>query len=111
MMLASTKHMTASPRGHYISQFGKIDLFLVLVLPVFIAATVGAAQFPAGFAGDAQHTAIYEAAAQPLNIIRWTTSINLSNTGAYGHYGAPLVTANNTVIVPVKTATGFRLSA
>jgi hypothetical protein len=66
---------------------------------------------PTSFAGNAQHTAVFDVPAQPLNSIHWSTSINLSNTGAFAHYGAPLVTASNTVLVPVKTAGGFQISA
>lgn len=62
------------------------------------------------FAGNAQHTSNYPAPAQNLNTIKWTASIDLNNTGALIHYGAPLVTANNTVLAAVKTATdGFRV--
>ena len=56
------------------------------------------------FGGNSQHTAVYQTAAQDLNRIRWSTSIDLDNTGAFAHYGAPLITASNTVIVPVKIA-------
>ncbi|PYI86841.1 MAG: hypothetical protein DME26_08190, partial [Verrucomicrobia bacterium] len=64
------------------------------------------------FAGNAQHTAIFQPAAQNLNAIRWQTSIDLNASGAFAHYGAPLITAANTVIVPVKTASnGFQVSA
>jgi hypothetical protein len=64
------------------------------------------------FAGNSQHTAIFEPAARELNGIRWTTSIDLNNTGAFAHYGAPLITPANTVLVPVKTATdGFQINA
>ena len=61
------------------------------------------------FAGNAQHTANYQPAAQPLNRIQWSTPNDL-NPGDFAHYGSPLVTAANTVVVPVKTATdGFRV--
>ena len=61
------------------------------------------------FGGNAQHTSVYQPAAQTLNQIRWTTTIDL-NPGDLAHYGSPLVTAANTVFVPVKTATdGFRV--
>src|SRR4030095_10944365 len=65
------------------------------------------------FAGNAQHTSSYAAPAQNLNTFRWTASIDLNNTGALIHYGAPVITAANTVLVPVKTgATGsFQVSA
>ena len=51
--------------------------------------------------------------AQNLATFKWITSIDLNNTGALIHYGAPLVTAANTVLVPVKTgaAGGFQVSA
>jgi hypothetical protein len=65
------------------------------------------------FAGNAQHTSVYAPAAQTLDLIKWSTSIDLNNTGALIHYGAPLVTAGNTVIVPVKTGAtdGFQVTA
>jgi len=63
------------------------------------------------FAGNAQHTAIYQPAARNLNRILWSTSIDLNNTGAYAHYGAPLISASNTVVVPVKIAgNGFQIN-
>jgi len=64
------------------------------------------------FGGNAQHTSNYPVSAQPLNTIKWTASIDLNNTGALIHYGAPLVTTANTVLVPVKTAIdGFEVDA
>jgi len=64
------------------------------------------------FAGDAQHTANFGPAAQDLNTIHWSTPIDLNNTGAFAHYGAPLITSANTVLVPVKTASnGFQINA
>ncbi len=64
------------------------------------------------FAGNAQHTAIFETSAQDLNGIHWTASIDFDNSGTQTHYGAPLVTPSNTVLVPVKTSTGgFRVDA
>lgn len=64
-----------------------------------------------GFAGDSHHTATSTVASQALNRIRWQTSVDLnpqySGTNLLIHYGSPLVTTSNTVIVPVKTgATG-----
>ncbi len=64
------------------------------------------------FAGNAQHTAIFNPAARDLNAIHWSTSIDLNNTGVPAHYGAPLITAANTVLVPVKIAgDGFQIKA
>ena len=63
------------------------------------------------FGGDAQHTGRFTAPAQNLSLLKWSTDIDF-NAGAIAHYGSPLVTANNTVLVPVKTATnGFRIDA
>ncbi|HEY7474764.1 MAG TPA: Ig-like domain-containing protein [Vicinamibacterales bacterium] len=64
------------------------------------------------FAGNAQHTSIFETPAVDLNVIRWSTSIDLNQSFRNAHYGAPLVTSSNVVLVPVKTATdGFQVSA
>src|SRR4051794_29859829 len=65
--------------------------------------TIPAGSVPS-FAGNAQHTAIYQPTVPSLNRIRWSATIDFNNTGDLAHYGAPLVTAANTVIAPVKTA-------
>jgi hypothetical protein len=71
----------------------------------------GAGSVPT-FAGNAQHTANFGPVAQDLNAIHWSTSIDLNNTGGFAHYGAPLITSANTVLVPVKTASdGFQINA
>ena len=65
-------------------------------------------------AHDAQHTAVSSVASQPLNTIHWHVPVDLDPpTGEiFIHYGSPLVTAANTVIVPVKTgANSFRVEA
>jgi len=63
------------------------------------------------FAGNAQHTSLYQPTAQNLNTIRWSTTIDF-NPGDFAHYGSPLVTSANTVLVPVKTASnGFQVNA
>ncbi len=85
----------------------------LLGLFLFIVALVGTAfgQAPT-FAGNPQHTSVYNATAQPLNGIRWTTPNDKNNTGAFAHYGMPIITAANTVLVPMKTATdGFQVNA
>lgn len=70
------------------------------------------------YAHDGQHSALSPVASQPLHRIVWQTSVDLSvptnNTGElFIHYGSPLITRSNTVIVPVKTtaAGGFRVEA
>lgn len=78
----------------------------------FVFASVTAFAQATTFGGNAQHTSSYPAPAQNLNTIKWTTSIDLNNTGAFAHYGSPLVTAANTVLVPVKIAgDSFRVDA
>src|SRR5580700_5474503 len=53
------------------------------------------------FGGNAQHTEVAQVAAQPLNQVLWSTSLDLAPWGAV-HYGDPVFTPGNTVIVPVK---------
>ncbi len=53
------------------------------------------------FGGNAQHTEISQVAAQPVNQLMWSTSLDLAPWGAV-HYGDPIFTPGNTVIVPVK---------
>jgi hypothetical protein len=70
-----------------------------------------------GYAHDPQHTATSATAAQSLNNIHWQTPVDLNPPGGGGgvlfvHYGSPVVTAANTIIVPVENGpAGFRLSA
>jgi len=64
------------------------------------------------FAGDARHTAVFSRAAQDLRTIRWSAIIDRNPAGGEAHYGAPLITASNTVLAPVKTETdGFEVDA
>src|ERR1700731_2575837 len=63
---------------------------------------------------DAQHTALSGVQSQPLKSIHWHVPVDLAKpTGEITvHYGSPLVTEANTVIVPVKTGTNsFRVEA
>jgi hypothetical protein len=71
-----------------------------------------------GYAHDAQHTALSPVASQSLEVIRWQTPVDLNPQYGNGgdlliHYGSPLVTPANTVIVPVKTGANgdFELTA
>lgn len=86
-----------------------ITLGLAVVLG--LAGPARAQTLVSTFGGNAQHTANYNPAAQDLNTIHWSTSIDLNNTGAFAHYGAPLLTPANTIMVPVKTASnGFQVN-
>ena len=51
--------------------------------------------------GNAQHTGDTAAVAQPLNQVLWSVPLDLEPWGAE-HYGDPVFTPNNTVIVPIK---------
>jgi hypothetical protein len=70
------------------------------------------------FGRSPQHTADSAIATQDLNRIGWLAPVDLapqvdSNGELLVHYGAPIVSAFNTVVLPVKTgaAGGFRLEA
>lgn len=69
------------------------------------------------YAGNAQHTGISTVASQSLNQIQWQTPVDLQpqyrGDALLVHYGSPLVSSGNTVLVPVKTGTndGFRVEA
>jgi len=70
-----------------------------------------------GHGRNAQHTAVSSVATQPLNRIHWQAPVDLapqySGDDLLIHYGSPMVTRSNTVIVPVKTGAtdGFQLEA
>src|SRR5262249_55982871 len=86
---------------------------VLLVAGLAAHATSGAAWIM--FAGDPQHTAVSAVASQPLETIRWSTPVDLAPPSGeiLIHYGSPLATPSNTIIVPVKTgsAGGFRVDA
>ncbi|MGA8300009.1 MAG: hypothetical protein WB817_11025 [Terriglobales bacterium] len=63
---------------------------------------------------DDQHTALSTVESQPLSAIHWHTPVDLfpPQGEIFIHYGSPLVTAANTVIVPVKTGSNsFKVEA
>lgn len=70
-----------------------------------------------GFAQNAQHTAQSGVASQSLLGIRWQQVIDqappFSGNDLLAHYGSPLITQANTVIIPEKTtaAGGFQVEA
>jgi hypothetical protein len=70
------------------------------------------------FGRDTGHGAQSAIAAQALNRIAWSTAVDLAPPYRNGgqllaHYGTPVISSNNTVLVPVKTGTngGFRIDA
>ena len=69
-----------------------------------------------GFAGDAQHTALSAIASQPLATIAWSTPVDLAprytGSGALlAHYGSPVITRRNTVVLAVKNGDAFVIEA
>lgn len=71
-----------------------------------------------GFARDAQHSALGAVATQDFERIRWSRPVDLAPryrpSGALLiHYGSPVITSHNTVVMPVKTGAtgGFRFEA
>src|SRR5262245_47994351 len=69
------------------------------------------------FAFNAQHTAESPVAGEDLQAIRWQTPVDLipqySGNDLLIHYGSPVITPANTIIVPVKTGAtdGFEVEA
>ena len=77
----------------------------------------GAAVEWAGFAGNAQHTAVARKRPQPFRRIRWRAKVDLAPHLVDGelliHYGSPMITAANTVLIPTRVSAraGFRVVA
>jgi len=70
------------------------------------------------FGGNAQHEALSGVATQAFSRIVWQTPVDMApqyNAQGYllVHYGSPVITAKNTVILPVKTSTNptYRIEA
>jgi hypothetical protein len=70
------------------------------------------------FSRDAQHSAVSAIATPPLTRIVWQTPVDLAPTYVNGsflltHYGSPVISSMNTVVVPVKTTAqgAFRIDA
>ena len=71
-----------------------------------------------GYGRDAQHTAVSPIATQDLGRIAWSSAVDLApqytpSGGLLTHYGSPVVTTNNIVVIPVKTGAngGYRVEA
>ncbi len=71
----------------------------------------------ASFAGNAQHTAISAGASQDLGQIVWRKRVDLdppySGDELLVHYGSPVITDQNTVVLPIKAGSDgvFRIEA
>src|SRR5271169_895142 len=98
------------------AQFSTVFVLLAAGAFVLFGAANAAAQTGAwlSHSHDEQHTALSTVSSQPLSSIHWHTPVDLfpPQGEIFIHYGSPLVTAANTVIVPVKTGTNsFRVEA
>jgi hypothetical protein len=93
--------------------------WLLIVSPSIILAAGAQAQSIAvpwsGLGHGPQHAAIAMTGVQTLNRIEWQTPVDLdpqySGNDLYIHYGSPIITRANTLVIPVKTGAwgGFRV--
>jgi hypothetical protein len=101
--------------GHAWQRYGAWGFFIVAMLAS--ASSRSSAQSWPCYSHDPQHTCEATVASMLPQAIRWQTPVDLdpqySGGVLYTHYGSPLITSANLVLVPVKTAaTGsFRLEA
>jgi hypothetical protein len=92
----------------------RLWIVIIVLVPVCILSQSLTVPW-SNYARDPQHTAVSKVASLPLTRIRWQAPVDLnpqySGTALLIHYGSPIVTAANTVIMPVKTGDtdGFRL--
>jgi len=114
--MAASRHQADSGIFAYVNVWTVVSALLATL--VLTGAALGQAVPWNDFARDAQHTAQSLTTSQALNQIRWQTPVDLapqySSSGELLiHYGSPLVTAANTVILPVKTGAtgGFQVEA
>jgi len=100
-----------------LKEMGVVAALVVVLVMGVIEPCAACASGWRGFGGDAQHTAMSAVAAQPLSRVHWSTPVDLqpqySGKSLLIHYGTPLVTRRNTVVIPVKTGAtdGFQVEA
>jgi hypothetical protein len=93
-------------------------VFVLFVVSAFALLSAANASAQTGawltHSHDEQHTGLSTVQSQPFTSIHWHTPVDLfpPQGEIFIHYGSPLVTAANTVIVPVKTGNNsFRVEA
>ena len=90
-------------------------LLVIAALGIRLFSQSAVAQSWNNHSRDSQHTALSSVTSQPLTAVRWQTPVDLNPQYSNGelliHYGSPLATLANTLIVPVKTGVsgGFRV--
>jgi len=105
-------------RGWTGAAAGRREAFWLVVLGLLAGGSPAAlAQSWPGHAHDAQHSTLSGSASQVPQVIRWSVPVDLdpqySGSELLTHYGSPMITRMNTVLVPVKTGAtgGFRIEA
>lgn len=88
----------------------KSSLIRVATAVLVAAGIVRSTAQPSTFAGNSQHTSLYDTPAQHINSIRWSIQIDVGSPSS-AHYGAPVITPSNTLFVPVRTSSGLKVSA
>lgn len=89
-------------------------LLLLIFFPVFALAQSLTLPW-SNYGRDPQHKALSTVQSQSLSRIKWQAPVDLAPQYSGGelliHYGSPLITTQNSVIIPVKTGAtdGFRL--
>ena len=79
-----------------------------LLIAFFVCLASGAQWPSASF--DAQHTNVSPVAAQCMNKEDFSILLDLTSSTLEQHFGSPLVTSNNTVIVAIRTrSSGYHL--
>ena len=97
-------------------QLSSVFVLFVIAVCALLSSATAAAQTGAWLthSHDEQHTGISTVQSQSLSKIHWHTPVDLAPPQGeiFIHYGSPLVTAANTVIVPVKYGpNNFRVAA
>ena len=108
------KHLITTVPSRLIFPASILRLFWVAVCAAMLAPNAAAQGAWLTHSHDEQHTALSTVQSQSLDTLHWHTPVDLNPPQGtiYIHYGSPLVTAANTVIVPVKTGTNsFRVEA
>jgi hypothetical protein len=86
----------------------RIRTTLLLLTSCYSLAAQSTATPWSGYGHDPQHSGVSASAAQAMNSIHWCTPVDtvLEDTSGplYIHYGTPVVTAANTVLVPQRTS-------
>ncbi|HET6327853.1 MAG TPA: hypothetical protein VFG04_24425, partial [Planctomycetaceae bacterium] len=96
----NSRSRRAARRSGYNTAIERLEDRALLSATVVTAASASGASWN-NFAGNPQHTDVSQVAAQPLNQVLWSTSLDLEPWGPV-HYGDPIFTPGNTAIVPVK---------